>query len=222
MKNALMTTFGLFIFVGLIGTASAQTQKTAAPAAKPATASAVAPAVPSPPPAPVATTYKTSSQSEAEFEAVGRPSMLKVKGHGARLVGEIHLSDTEIKGKFQVLMDGFTTDIDLRDRHMKEKYLMTKEHPRATLELSPIALPKGWKPGQTLSSAFKGDLTLKGVKKPVEGTFKTDGTNMKTEATFTMKLSDFDIDVPKYMGVTIADTVTIKAAVPAFGIPKAK
>lgn len=210
MRNMFMTVLSLFIVTGFAGVASAS-------APTPATAPTTAPVAAS-----TGQTYRTSAQSQAEFEAVGRPSMLKVKGHGARLVGEIQVSETEIKGKFQVLMDGFTTDIDLRDRHMKEKYLMTKEHPRATLELSPIALPKGWKPAQELSAAFKGELTLKGVKKPVEGTFKTEGANMKTEATFTVKLSDFSIDVPKYMGITIADTVTIKTAIPAFGVPKAK
>ncbi|HRO68519.1 MAG TPA: YceI family protein [Pseudobdellovibrionaceae bacterium] len=214
MRNMFMTVLSLFIVTGFAGVASASAPT---PAPAPATAPATAPIAAS-----TGQTYRTSAQSRAEFEAVGRPSMLKVKGHGARLVGEIQTSEAEIKGKFQVLMDGFTTDIDLRDRHMKEKYLMTKEHPRATLELSPIALPKGWQPGQQLSTVFKGELTLKGVKKPVEGTFKTEGANMKTEAAFTAKLSDFGIDVPKYMGITIADTVTIKATIPAFGVPKEK
>lgn len=161
--------------------------------------------------------YTPSADANASFEAVGKPSLLKIKGHGARVNGSITLAAGAISGKFDVDLDQFDTGIELRNRHMKEKYLETAKFPKATLEIESVDLPKDWKPGIDISDAsFKGKMTLKGTSKPVQGRLKVTGATMATEADFSLSLQDFPVGVPSYMGVTVADAVNIHVAIPAF------
>ncbi len=160
--------------------------------------------------------FRPAAASEVQFEAVGRPSLLKIKGHGAKLQGDLKIENQIASGTFEIQLDDLDTGIDLRNRHMKENYLKTNEFPKAVLELEPIQLPADWAPGKDLSTPFKGKLTLKGKTEPINGEFKIQGANLATEAAFTIRLSDFDVGVPKYMGITVADTVNASVKIPTF------
>ncbi len=161
--------------------------------------------------------FNAAPEANATFEAVGKPSLLKIKGHGAKVTGQLLLSEGDARGKFEVDLNQFDTGIELRNRHMKEKYLETEKFPKTTLEIDHVDLPKDWKPGADISSAkFQGKLTLKGTTKPVEGTVKISGTNMAAEADFVIDISQFPIGVPSYMGVTVASSVNVHVAIPAF------
>lgn len=160
---------------------------------------------------------RAGGDAKASFEAVGRPSLLKIKGEGSPVTGHLQLDGDKVSGRFEVDVDRFDTGIDLRNRHMKENYLKTKDFPKAIVDIASVQLPAGWTLGQDLRDApFKGELTLKGVTKPVEGKVTAKGANLDTEASFVISLNDFDVDVPKYMGVTVADTVNVTVRIPAF------
>jgi polyisoprenoid-binding protein YceI len=161
--------------------------------------------------------FQPSGASRVTFQAVGRPSLLKIKGEGATLQGRLEIADSKATGRFEVNLDQLKTGIDLRDEHMKDNYLKTKEHPKATLEINSLALPAGWKPGVAFSDApFKGRLSLKGVTKDIDGKVSSKGENLATNAEFTISLNDFDVGVPKYMGITVADKVTVNVEIPSF------
>jgi polyisoprenoid-binding protein YceI len=160
--------------------------------------------------------FKPVATSEVRFEAVGRPSLLKIKGHGAPLTGSLKIENGKASGQFEIQLDALETGIDLRNRHMKENYLKTAEFPTATLKLDEISLPAEWAAGQDLTTDFKGQLTLKGQTKAIDGKLQLKGADLSTEAQFTVKLSDFGIDVPKYMGVTVADLVHASVKIPRF------
>lgn len=91
------------------------------------------------------------------------------------------------------------TGIDLRDTHMKEKFLHTKNHPTAELELRPLV-----KPG-----LFSGVLSLNGVKNPVDGTFKVSKENQYL-AKFRIELTKFNLKPPSYLGVSVENEVPIE------------
>lgn len=162
-----------------------------------------------------ATIYKVSSGAKARFEASGKPSLMKIRGEGAEVTGELQLGDSTATGKFELTLNQFDTGIGLRDRHMKEKYLETEKFPRAILEVKEVALPKGFQPGTDIKdAAFKGLLTLKGVTKPVSGTLNVHGKELAINAKFQFSLADFPIGVPTYMGITVADQVSVSADLP--------
>lgn len=149
------------------------------------------------------------------FLAVGRPSMLKI--HGTAAAGpesSFQLESGQIKGSAQMDMDKLDTGIDLRTRHMKEKYLQVKDHPKATLKLLHAPVDSGFVTSLSNSgeNPFKGTLSLHGLEKEVSGTFTAkDGL---VQAKFPIKLSDFSIEVPTYLGITVADIVDVTVELP--------
>lgn len=152
--------------------------------------------------------------SEVEFHAVGKPSFLKIKGTGGKLSGNFELEDNKVKGRFGVKMDAFTTGVSLRDQHMKEKYLETAKYAEAWIEIENIDLPADFLKTKKVYSnvPFQGKLSLHGVEKPVKGTAEVD-TNKDTPSVsteFKVLVSDYQIAVPTYMGIKVADEITIK------------
>lgn len=156
----------------------------------------------------------SQQKSDVEFFAVGKPSLLKINGTGGKLVGNLELEKNKITGRLKVKLDEFTTGIDLRDRHMKEKYLETAKFSEAWIEVEKIDLPEDFLSVKKVYSAvpFQGKLSLHGVEKPIKGTADVDTTkdapSVSTE--FKVLVSDFKIDIPTYLGIKVADEVTIK------------
>lgn len=149
-------------------------------------------------------------QSSVEFLAVGNPSMLKIKGQGGRLSGMTQVakngSDSLFRSKFDFDLTTLETGISRRDTHMKEKYLETAKFPKATLVVNDLKASYGSK------AVFKGDLTLHGVTKAVEGSVQIDPANeskLKANASFKIFLSDFAISIPSFAGITVANEVEV-------------
>jgi len=153
--------------------------------------------------------------SKVIFLAVGRPSMLKI--HGTASSGpaaEFKLEASQLKGTVDFEMEKLDTGIDLRTRHMKEKYLHVKDHPKAKLTLLEAPVDEGF--ASTLTNAgektFKGKMQLHGKEEEVSGTFTA--KEGLVHAKFPIKLSQFAIDIPSYLGVTVADMVDVTVELP--------
>lgn len=149
-----------------------------------------------------------------KFLAVGKPSMLKIHGTSTGgPTGTLNLEGTQLKGDISFELDKLDTGIALRTQHMKEKYLQVKEYPRAKLTL--LEAPVDADFAKTLSTAekpFKGKLSLHGKEKEVPGSFTA--KNGVVQARFPITLSEFGIEVPKYLGITVADTVDVDVELP--------
>ena len=92
------------------------------------------------------------------------------------------------------------TGLELRDEHTL-KYLDTKNHPNAILVKAEGENGKG-----------KGIIKIKGIEKPISGTFKVNGNELMAE--FPISLKDFKIEGIRYMGVGVKDQVVVKVKVP--------
>lgn len=136
------------------------------------------------------------------WHAVGSPGFLKIDGKGGTVDGQAWVGGDGIAtGHFTVDPAGFKTGLELRDKHMKEKYLEVAKWKDAFFDLD------AWKV-TTTSSQFGGKLTIKGVTKQVFGTAVFDGKTLKAD--FEIDLSDFNVGVPSHLGVTVAKTVTVE------------
>lgn len=144
-----------------------------------------------------------------EFLAVGRPSMLKIHGTAAGPAANLADDGKQLTGTIDFDLDKLDTGIAMRTEHMKEKYLQTKQYPKATLTLSDVPVDAAFE--KNLSSggekSFKGKLALHGKEHEVAGSYTAEAGLVK--AKFPLTLSDYSIDVPKYLGVTVADTVDV-------------
>lgn len=161
---------------------------------------------------------EASPDSSATFEATGKPALLKIQGKGAKVEGAVDVDGKNAKGEFKIDLAQFTTGIETRDEHMKEKYLEVQKYPKATLKIESVSLPDGWTPGSEVKDAsFKGLLTVKDVTKPIEGKVSVGSGNLASKADFEMKLTDYPaIGVPSFKGITVADSVKVHVDIPKF------
>ena len=154
-----------------------------------------------------------SKQSPVTFLAVGKPGFLRIKGEGASLNGSAELADGAVKGSFKVVLADFKTGIDMRDQHMKEKYLEVGKFPEATLLIDPIKVSLSGNE----SADFTGQFTMKGKSKAVKGTAKltSQGDKVDGEAKFSISLADYDVGIPSHLGVKVAEEVEITVKIMA-------
>lgn len=157
------------------------------------------------------------AKNSIEFLAVGQPSALRVRGRANSekvsqpLKGSLAITAHTLLGTATFALAALETGIELRDSHMKEKYLEVKKYPDAELTLTRLDLPESHK-GENLP--FEGTLSLHGVKKTVKGLASVDKTesNLSAKFEFKIKLDDFGIQIPSYMGIKIANEVTVNSA----------
>jgi polyisoprenoid-binding protein YceI len=150
------------------------------------------------------------TQGHVDFEAVGRPSMLKITGQSdAGMQGTLQMVGGAITGKCAFTLETLSTGIGMRDDHMKHRYLETQKFPEATVAFTQFAV--GASGGKAIP--FQGELTLHGEKKPISGSADVDtaGGKLAIDARFEITLSDFGISQPSFSGITIAKIVKIHA-----------
>jgi polyisoprenoid-binding protein YceI len=149
----------------------------------------------------------TFKESKVGFLATGSPGFLTIKGEGGKLSGEcrpLNKKKGHVECFLSVDLSHLTTGIDLRDSHMRDKYLEVKKHPKAFLNIGSVPTGDG-------EYDIQGILTIKGVSKPVTTRIKISTTNQIKEisAQLQVTLSDYPIGVPSYLGVTVAKEVEI-------------
>jgi polyisoprenoid-binding protein YceI len=153
------------------------------------------------------------AQGTVEFDALGRPAMLKIHGVGTGAEGALAIEQGKVTGELSFDLNSLETGISLRNKHMKEKYLKTGEHPKAVLHLDPVAGLSAWNSSSDLRNVpFTGMLSLSGSTKSVSGTVSVTPASGKSlvEARFELKLTDFGIELPSFAGVTVADRVQVQ------------
>jgi polyisoprenoid-binding protein YceI len=138
---------------------------------------------------------------------------------GFKLVGtteELKLADDGKSFTLTVPLDTLRTGIDLRDRHMREKYLETGKYPHAVLVVprGAISLPAA---GQSKEGTARGTLTLHGKSKEVPFTYKVQRTGDTYQVTGALPVNyrDYGISVPSYLGVTVKPDIAVDVA---FGV----
>lgn len=147
---------------------------------------------------------------EINFLAVGKPAMIKIKGIAHAPVTKAKIKNNKMSVQSILVLNDLDTGIGLRDEHMKEEFLQVKKFPMALLKIENITLPNGFeaKPSNIKDQTFEGKLTLHGKEQKIAGTFSLN-ESLELVAKFNIKLTDFGIEIPNYLGVVVADTVAI-------------
>ena len=141
-----------------------------------------------------------------QFFAEATPGFLEIEGSGGRFSGKLQIDgQNRASGEFVCDLKAFTTGIDLRDQHMKERYLEVSKFPTARLTVAKVKLP-----GDGDTASFDGKLTLHGVTKPITGSIEHDEKNYVVR--FKVKTSEFGIPQASYKLVKVGETVDVKVA----------
>lgn len=147
-------------------------------------------------------THRVSPEgAQVVFKARGRPTFITIEGSGTKLTGELSLGDPMVGGEMSFDLTGISTGISLRDDHLKEKYLETSKFPLARLSFADVRVEQG-------SFKFKGMLQLHGASKEVTGEAEILAGKLRAE--FVLKLSDFNIELPSFQGLKVADEVAVE------------
>ena len=114
----------------------------------------------------------------------------------------------DLQGALHVNLQTLATGIGLRDRHMRENYLEVQKGPEfatATLEQIRVERLEG-------TTTVKGVLLLHGQRREVSGTaaIKEQDGRLRVQAQFPLKVSDFEIPKPTYLGVGVRDEIQVK------------
>ena len=116
-----------------------------------------------------------------------------------------------VDGALLVKLNTLETGIGLRDRHLRETYLETGKgngYDVATLENIQVDKVDG-------KGTFRATLLLHGQKRQVTGTStvrrRSDGMT-HVDAEFPLKVSEFEIPKPTYLGVGVRDEIQVKVA----------
>ena len=133
-------------------------------------------------------------------EAVGRTEKVK---------GSLTVSGTSIStATFEADVASMKSDDSRRDASFSGRVMNTPSFPTATFTLTePIVLDSLPTAGTTVGARAKGDLTLRGVAKPVEVavTAKLDGDTVKVAGSFDVVFSNWQIPNPSMGPVTTED-----------------
>jgi len=130
-----------------------------------------------------------------------------VKGTFSGLKAAIQFDDKDLAGS-SIDANTVSTGVGLRNHHLKseEEWLNTDKYPQITFQSKKI---------EKVASDYKaiGDLTLKGVTKPVEIPFKfiPNGGAGEFKGQFTIKREDYNVGKA---GGSVGDIITIILEVP--------
>lgn len=159
------------------------------------------------------------AKQDVEFLAVGRPSAIKIhgvakEGNGEKPVrGTLKLDGLSVAGTAKLKLDTFDTGMDLRNRHMREKYLETQKFPEAEISITKLVLPEAFRGEKSSAEGipFEGTLTLHGTKKPISGTAKArkEAASLALDFSFKVPMTDYGIEPPSFMGITVKDDVAV-------------
>jgi hypothetical protein len=154
-----------------------------------------------------------------DFEAIGRPGALRIHGKGIAPHGNLKISGSELTGNFLFDLSSLDTGMNLRNEHMKKKYLEVDKFPEAKLTITKLDLPKDFNIDhcEIDKAKFEGNLLLHGVEKPIKGdskiSCKTNQVNFS--AGFDIVVEDYGIAIPSFAGVTMAKDVKVSIAATA-------
>ncbi len=154
----------------------------------------------------------SKGDGKVEFHAVGKPKMLQIHGKGTKPTGQMTVEAGKVSGQAIFDLNSLDTGIELRNKHMKEKYLEVAKHPKATFEITEIKLPNPMPAGDFNQDApFKGKLTVHGVTQDVAGVakLKKEGSQLTGNVEFATTVKSFNIELPSFAGITMADEVNV-------------
>ena len=159
----------------------------------------------------------SAESGQVQFKTIGRPSALKIVGKGPAPKGQLNIDQNgNIKGQFDFELATLDTGIGLRDRHMKNKYLEVGKFPKAAITIQEMKFPNELlaKDGQKDAIPFKGMIKIRGIEKECNGLAKLTKANgvLTAEANLNVKVKDFNIDIPSFAGITMADNVDISVS----------
>ena len=146
-----------------------------------------------------------AGDANVSFTATG-PAGLKIVG----TTNDLSVADDGQTVTVTVPLRGLDTKIELRNKHMREKYLEVGKFPNAVLVVPRTQLTGG---GDSVTADANGTMKIHGREKPVRFHYTAKKAGAKTTVTGTVRVNikDFGIDEPSFMGASVKPDVDVSA-----------
>jgi polyisoprenoid-binding protein YceI len=153
-----------------------------------------------------------SDNGRVSFTAIGRASTISIRGQGEGVSSHLSIVDNRLSGEISFDLRRLKTDMPARDQKMQEQYLETQKYPEAKLIFKNFPMPLPWSVDhpRLSASSFRATLQLHGVEREITGQYSILNESFKTNAKIEIRLADFKIAVPVYLGARVADVVKIE------------
>ena len=118
-----------------------------------------------------------------------------------------------LSGELSVDLSTLDTGIELRNTHLREKYLeIGRGAEFATAVLSAVRLDKAAASTFRGQTPFTGTLLLHGTRRPVAGQveIRSEGNDVRVVASFPVRIDEYGIAPPRYLGVGVKNEVQVK------------
>lgn len=163
--------------------------------------------------------FSTLSQAEAitpqkckvSFLTRARPVSISIEGMAkSNCQGSLNVERGKVANSvFKLSMLDLDTGIELRNKHLRDNYLTTKEFPEAKIEITSAANIDNQLAGKgAAADAFEGTLTLRGMRHSISGTYTIKAG--KLVANFDVEMEDYGMKRPSFMGVIIVAGIGVK------------
>lgn len=150
---------------------------------------------------PALAALSVDGKPKVAFFAVGSPGFLDIEGTSSDLA----CTDDGTTLTCSHALDTLDTGIELRDDHMKTKFLQTAQYPKASIALAKASIPWPTEVGKEAKGTVAASFTAHGVTQPavVNYAVKKSKTGFRVTAKFDFDISKHGIEVPSYLGVTV-------------------
>jgi polyisoprenoid-binding protein YceI len=159
--------------------------------------------------------YHIDSDAENEVKFLSEAPLENFTGTTDQIDGYVlwfgpdSLEESEIY--LEVDLGSLDTGIGLRNRHMRENYLETDEYPYAVYKAK--CVEGEIKPGgKLIALTTDGTIRIHGTERPLQihGLVGETADGFEAEAKFEIKLSDFNIKIPKLMFMKINEVIKLE------------
>jgi polyisoprenoid-binding protein YceI len=172
-------------------------------------------------------TYNTTSDGKNYAMFTSEATLETIHGRTSKVTGTITADPADAPASsvdITIDLASLDTGIDMRNGHLRERFLQVDKFPTATFKSVNVAAPKSIGSNNPIVINVTGDLTIHGVTKRVtvpvrvvvipetELTKSSRGPGDWIHATtdFQIKLGDYGIPVPENLVMKLSDRIGIK------------
>ena len=127
----------------------------------------------------------------------------------------VHFARPELSGVREIVVDlrQLTSDSERRDRAIRERFLESRRYPYARLVTAALVeLPRAFRPGQAFTFRLDGNLEVHGTTRRTQwrGEAALVGDTLRGRATTHVAMTDFGIEVPRFLWLRVADSMKVE------------
>ena len=180
--------------------------------------------------------FQVEGEGASRVQFVSDAPLERMTGVSSAVTGRLEIDTAAIRGsrgELRVPVASLRTGIDLRDQHLRgEGWLDAARHPDIVFRISGIDGAPRLVPDRETRLTVRGAITIRGVTRNVRASARVLYTPAQSssgrprdsrdailvQATFTVRLTDFDITVPAVTRLKVANEIRVEVNVRATAV----